>query len=261
MADDLGWGELEVFPSSSTHGRIQTPNLNQFAAEGMQFLNAYAGYTVCAPSRTTFFTGRHSGMFPKYNLSGTELDPGEALTVTEILKEEGYETALFGKSAPLNDPLGSGFDTFIGQVDQAKCHNMYPRYIDQGYEQGNYNLSLNWKPKSRELCMANPDDYSYSIDVFQKEAMGWLDEYHDKSRHQQTNPFFMYLSLTIPHAGGWTDTDKEQGNPVPTDGEYETHEDWPDVEKDHASVITYMDKYVGELMTKLEEKEMLMKTQ
>ena len=124
MSDDLGWGELEVFPGGSTHGRIKTPNLNQFAAEGMQFLNAYAGYTVCATSRTTFFTGRHSGMFPKYNLSGTELNPGEALTVTEILKEEGYETALFGKSAPLNDPLGSGFDTFIGQVDQGKCHNM-----------------------------------------------------------------------------------------------------------------------------------------
>ena len=66
----------------------------------------------------------------------------------------------------------------------------------------------------------------------------------------------MYLSFTIPHAGGWTDTNKEQGNPVPTDGEYEKHEDWPDVEKDHASVITYMDDYVGQLMRKLQEKEM-----
>ena len=89
-------------------------------------------------------------MFPKYNLSGTKLDPGEALTITEILKEEGYETALFGKSSPLTDPLGSGFDTFIGQIGAGKCHNMYPRVIDEGSQEGNYNLSLNWKSKSRK---------------------------------------------------------------------------------------------------------------
>ena len=62
MADDLGWGELEVFPGGSTHGRIDTPNLNQFAAEGMQFLNAYAGYTVCAPSRTALATSLASAL-------------------------------------------------------------------------------------------------------------------------------------------------------------------------------------------------------
>ena len=257
MADDLGWGELEVFPGGSKHGRIETTNLNRFAEEGMQFLNAYAGYTVCAPSRTTLFTGRHSGMFPKYKLSGTSLDPGEAVTVTELLKDAGYETALFGKSAPLNDPIGTGFDTFVGQVDQAQCHNMYPRVIYEGPDQGNYNLSLNWKPKSRTLCMENPEEYSYTTDVFQYEALAWLDMYHEKSRLRQlrekeSNPFFMYVSYTIPHAGGWMDTNAEQGAPVPTDGKYE-YEDWPAVEKDPASVITYMGNFVGQLMSKLRE--------
>ena len=158
----------------------------------------------------------HSGMFPKYNLSDTELNPGEALTITEILKEAGYETALFGKSAPLTDPLNSGFDTFIGQIDQGKFHNMYPNVIDEGSQEGNYNLSLNWKSKSRKLCMANPSDYSYTIDVFQYEALEWIDKYHHESeirklRHQNNNPFFMYVSFTIPHAGGWTDTGEMQG--------------------------------------------------
>ena len=36
---------------------------------------AYAGYTVCAPSRTTFFTGRHSGHFCALQLNGEELKP------------------------------------------------------------------------------------------------------------------------------------------------------------------------------------------
>ena len=118
MADDLGWGEIEVFPSVSTHGRISTPMLNQFAAEGMQFMNAYSGYSICSPSRMTFFTGRHSGMFPKYNLDANSLKPGDAITVTEILKDAGYETAIIGKSAPLTDPIGTGFDEFVGQTFQ-----------------------------------------------------------------------------------------------------------------------------------------------
>ena len=37
MADDLGWGEVEVFPANSTHGRISTPMLNKFAAEGLLY--------------------------------------------------------------------------------------------------------------------------------------------------------------------------------------------------------------------------------
>ena len=67
MADDMGWGEPGAFPSTSTHGKISTPNLDRFAKEGMLFRHAYAGYTVCAPSRTALFTGRHSGQYKKAN--------------------------------------------------------------------------------------------------------------------------------------------------------------------------------------------------
>ena len=55
--DDMGWGEPGLYPSTSQHGRISTPNLDEFGRSGMRFTNAYAGYTVCAPSRTTLMTG------------------------------------------------------------------------------------------------------------------------------------------------------------------------------------------------------------
>jgi len=61
MADDLGYGEVGLYPATSEHGRIATPNLDTFGKEGVRFTQAYAGYTVCGPSRMTFFTGRHSG--------------------------------------------------------------------------------------------------------------------------------------------------------------------------------------------------------
>eukprot|EP00940_MAST-03C_sp_MAST-3C-sp2_P002291 g2291.t1 len=245
MADDLGWGEIETFPAGSAHGRIATPRLAQLAAQGMQFRQAYAGYTVCAPSRTTLFTGRHSGMFPKYNLSGTSLNPGEATTLSEILKRANYTTGLFGKSAPLNDPLSQGFDAFIGQIDQSKCHNMYPRAIDQGHGQGNLKLPLNDKTRSRKLCMETPDAFNYTTDIFMESAINWLDTLDSET------PFFLYLSFTVPHAGGWSDIDLEEGAPVPTDLQYANRTTWPNVEKDHAAAVTYMDRCVGGILDTL----------
>jgi len=249
MADDLGWGEPSAYPSTSSHGRIATPNLDKLANNGVRFTNAYAGYTVCAPSRTTLFTGRHSGKFKEYNLPGTSLAPSQAVTTAQLLKEAGYATALVGKSAPLTAPLQQGFDYFFGQVNQAQCHNMYPRVIDYGNETGNINLTLNYKMKNRELCMASPEEYNYTTDLFQHQALTWLES---AAKDADVTPFFLYLSFTVPHAGGWSDTNKESGAPVPTDGRYQNQTSWPLVERDHAGVITYLDNYVGQVMTMVE---------
>jgi len=250
MADDLGWGEVGLFPSTSQYGRIATPHLDKFGQEGTLFWNAYAGYSVCAPSRTTFFTGRHSGSFVKHGLNGAEIKPGDnVLNLGQMLHDAGYTTGLFGKSAPLTAPLQQGFDAFVGQVDQAYCHNMYPIAIDTGDGELNFPLTGNTGPKNRNLCMARPDVYNYTVDVFHKSAMQWIQQVAQGSK-----PFFLYLAYTVPHAGGWEDapSTKEQGNPVPTDLQY-ADKDWPEVEKDHAAVITYMDSLIGDLMKKLKE--------
>lgn len=249
MADDLGWGEVGLYPSSSPHGRIATPNLDRFGTEGIQFTHAYAGYTVCAPSRTTLFTGRHSGQFVKHGYSGQDLSPSQKVTtLANVLQDAGYATGAFGKTAPLDSPQEMGFDDFFGQIDQAECHNMYPRQIDEGLGRNNVNLSLNWKEKDRELCMANPEEYNYTIDAFHAAGMAWLE-----SAAAGSKPFFLYMSYTVPHAGGWTDApdNKEQGNPVPSDLQYDDAS-WPDVERDHAAVITYLDAKVGDLMERLQ---------
>ena len=258
MADDLGLGEIGPFPSTSLHGKIATKNLDQFAKEGMVFRQAYAGYTVCAPSRTTLFTGRHSGKFKEAKLSGTTLAPDEAVTTSDLLQKVGYKTALVGKSAPLTEPLSQGFDYFIGQVDQSTCHNMYPQYIDQGRGIRNVPLPLNQKnPRSREACMAHPDQYNYTVDITQNYALRWIRNHAAGSFFSpRDDPFFMYMSFTIPHAGGWGSApkDPEQGAPVPTDFQY-ANETWPDVEKDHAAVIVYLDNYVGQLLEELKALE------
>lgn len=95
--------------------------------------------------------------------------------------------------------------------------------------------------------MQSPDSYNYTIDVFHKEAMSWM-----RQVAQTSQPFFLYLSYTVPHAGGWGDApaSPEQGNPVPTDMGY-GHQPWPEVEKDHAAVISYLDDKVGARKKKL----------
>lgn len=213
MADDLGVGE----PSYTGNKWLRTPNIDRLAASGMTFSAAYAGYTVCAPSRATLFTGRNSGHFAKTM-------PGDWPLLPQLLKDAGYETAAFGKSAPMDAaatptelrwglPSQHGFDHYEGQANQGYCHNMYPIHWTVGEVQTR--LPLNAKHKSREACMAHPGAYNYTTDLFADAAIAWL---HSR-QIPLARPFFAYLSFTVPHAGGWGSYPKapEEGQPVPTD--------------------------------------------
>ena len=57
LSDDLSWGDLGCYGQRD----IQTPNIDRLAAEGMRFTNAYAGNSVCAPSRSCLMQGLHPG--------------------------------------------------------------------------------------------------------------------------------------------------------------------------------------------------------
>ena len=60
LADDLGYGDVGCFGQKL----IRTPNIDRLAAQGMRFTQAYAGTTVCAPSRCALLTGLHTGHCP-----------------------------------------------------------------------------------------------------------------------------------------------------------------------------------------------------
>src|SRR5438128_2127420 len=57
LSDDLGYGDLGCYGQT----KIKTPNIDQLAREGMRFTQCYAGNPVCAPSRCTLMTGKHTG--------------------------------------------------------------------------------------------------------------------------------------------------------------------------------------------------------
>lgn len=116
MCDDMGYGDLGCYGQR----RIDTPNLDRMAEEGMRFTQAYAGSPVSAPSRASFMTGQHTGHVhvrgnreywqssKRGNMFGTNSDYAiigqEPYLMThpiipEVMKENGYTTGMFGKWA------------------------------------------------------------------------------------------------------------------------------------------------------------------
>ena len=124
-ADDLGYGDLGCYG----HPVIQTPHLDQLAADGLRFTQHYSPSALCSPSRAALLTGRtpyRTGVqswIPED--TGIYLHKQE-ITLADLLKEQGYATAIIGKwhlNSDLGDPeepqpTDHGFDYSYG-------HNAY----------------------------------------------------------------------------------------------------------------------------------------
>ena len=93
MADDLGYNDLGCYGAP----RIQTPNIDRMAADGIRFTQHYAGTSVSAPSWSTLMTGQHTGGQPAVETYGQFPLPENTTTVASLLKEAGYKTTLIGK--------------------------------------------------------------------------------------------------------------------------------------------------------------------
>ena len=116
LVDDLGYGDLGCYGQT----RIQTPNIDRMAAEGMRFTDHYAGSTVCAPSRCCLMTGLHTGHAWVRANGRLPLRP-EDVTVAELLKGAGYTTGIIGKwglgeAETTGIPNRQGFDHWFGYL-------------------------------------------------------------------------------------------------------------------------------------------------
>src|SRR6478672_5755786 len=120
MADDFGYGDLGCYGQKE----VMTPNLDRMAGEGLRFTQAYAGCSVCAPSRCTLMTGKHTGhAFVRNNKEvkpeGQAPMPADTFTVAHLMKQAGYATGATGKwglgfPGSASTPDKMGFDYFFG---------------------------------------------------------------------------------------------------------------------------------------------------
>ncbi len=229
MADDLGYGDL----GSYGQRQIRTPNLDLLAQQGTRFTQVYAGATVCAPSRSALMTGLHGGHTRvKDNIPlNIALQPDD-VTVAEVLRQAGYRTGAIGKWS-LGSP-GSwgianyqGFDYWYGHLNQDQAHFYYPDYLWE-------NERVVLLPKNRAGKRG-----TYTTDLFTEKALQFI-------RDNQQRPFFLYLAYTLPH---WSDYDKDSAlsHVVPTDQPY-SDEQWPQVEKNYAAMVSRLDADVGKVL-------------
>ncbi len=233
LADDLGYGD----PGCYGQERIRTPHIDRLAAEGMRFTDCYAGSTVCAPSRCALMTGMHMG---HAHVRGNVRVPlrHQDVTVAEVLKAGGYHTGIIGKwgvgePGTSGVPNQKGFDEWFGYLNQRHAHNYYPTHL--------------WENQQKYPLVGNLDGHQgqYSHDLFIRRALDFLERHH-------AEPFFLYLPLTIPHTNNELGRETGNGMEVPSDAPY-SDETWPQPQKNHAAMITRMDRDVGRIMERIRE--------
>ncbi len=256
VADDLGYGELGCYGQKW----IRTPNIDQIAADGIRFTQFYAGSPVCAPSRCTLLTGKHTGHAyirdngnpPDRRDLGRAEDgyfPGqnpladEETTIAELLKTQGYATAAIGKwglgyENSSGDPNRQGFDLFYGYLCQVHAHNHFPRFL--------------WRNGQREQLTGNTrtlNGQQHSQDKFTENALAFI-------RANQDKPFFLYLPLTIPHLSIQTTAESlamYQGKIPEADYEHRGYLRHPYPRAGYAAMVSHVDRDVGKIVSLIKE--------
>lgn len=255
LVDDLGYGDIGCFGQQ----KIQTPNIDKLAEEGMRFTQCYAGNAVCAPCRSSLMQGLHPGHARvrgnSYKSYRESLQEGD-YTVAMLLKEAGYKTGLFGKwGLGLHNQYGipnrMGFDEFFGYLNQRHAHCHYPEFLYQNSERvyypenGEHYIIDNYRGEQvydengvcQPLGIKDPSKAKYAFDEYCKKSLEFV-------RENKDHPFFLYLAYTPPH-GSYI---------VPELGIY-NEKDWPLAHKVYAAMITRVDTEIGKLTNLLKELE------
>lgn len=240
-ADDLGYGDLGCYGQK----KIATPNIDRLAAEGMLFTNHYAGSAVCAPSRASLLTGQHTGhVFIRGN-GPVELRPApQDTTVFEVIKNNGYDTAMIGKSGLSGDieddahPGTKGVDHFFGFVNHQAAHHYFPPSLVRDGKRVDY-------PGNQK----HEGDH-YSGDLFFKDVMDYLGQKRDR-------PFFLHYATQLPHASlyapeEWKAKYRGKFPETPLTGQAHYRNE-PEPRTTYAAMVSRLDWEVGEIVRKLRE--------
>ena len=224
LTDDQGYGDMNCYGNL----RLQTPNLDKLAAEGVRFTNFYAGAAASTPSRAALLTGRYAeraglqGVVDYLSENGLESDE---FTLADYLKQNNYATGIFGKwhlgCLPEHLPLRHGFNEFFGLP---YSNDMWPFHPQPGHPYRALPLYDN-----ERVVEYNPTVNQMTTRIT-KRATEFINKHKDE-------PFLLYVPYTQPHVPlGVSDKFKGKSG----EGLY-------------ADVIMEIDWSVGEIMKTLKE--------
>jgi arylsulfatase A-like enzyme len=195
LVDDVGFSTTSTFG-----GPVSTPNFERLAAAGLRY-NAFHVNALCSPSRAALLSGRNAheigfgtvaeigAGYPGYNT----LWPKSSAPIAEVLKDNGYSTAAFGKwhntpawqvspAGPFDRwPTGLGFEYYYGFMSGAD-NQYFPRIYR--------NTTPVEPPKT-------PEEGYHFTDDLTNEAIKWLHQ-HDAAAGDK--PFFLYFATGATHS-------------------------------------------------------------
>jgi arylsulfatase A-like enzyme len=229
VADDLGWNDLSFNGGGIAGGSVPTPHINSLAAEGVNFVNGYAGQGTCAPSRAMLMTGRYGSRFgfeytptpagmstalkmmmgdsdpPAYwpevsrDVRYEEMGlPTEEESLAEVLKAAGYYTAHIGKwhlgRENGSAPQDQGFDQSLLMASGLHGDPEDPAIV---------NAKLDYDPIDKFLWAGMKYAASYNGGAAFR-PRGYLTEYYTDEavkviENNRDRPFFLYLAYWAPH--------------------------------------------------------------
>lgn len=226
LADDLGYSDLSCYRNQLREipehplATSNTPNLDQLASQGMRFTDFYSGSAVCSPSRAALLTGRNNNRVGIFNWIPPQTPmhlPLEEWTLPEMLQQQGYRTAHFGKwhltaeNTPI--PTAHGFETAFWTHNNARPSHQNPEnFLDGDTAIGTLN--------------------GYSCQIVMDRALHWLETQDSGS------PFYLNVWFHEPH------------EPVAAPPEFASrHDRMPD----YYGCIENMDHQIGRLLSWLDE--------
>ncbi|MDF7799072.1 arylsulfatase [Pontiellaceae bacterium B1224] len=223
-ADDMGVGDVSY---GDPEAKIQTPNIDRLASQGMTFTDGHSSSGICTPSRYAMLTGQHHWrrFHDIVGAFGESVFEPDEFTIARMFKQQGYRTAMFGKWH-----LGWGWDAIRKpgvdkkELAKASSYDWTKRFpggpVDQGFDHyfgdGTINfppycwiendrfLTIPTKPvmKSKPLAggggfRAGPmaEDWNpYDIlPTVTEKTVEWVEEQDGDA------PFFVYLAFNSPH--------------------------------------------------------------
>jgi arylsulfatase A-like enzyme len=281
LTDDLGYGDLGVLNQNARREAglpaFQTPHLDTLAAQGALLSRHYAPAPVCAPSRASLLLGVHQG---HANVRNNQFDKTleDQPTLGSVMQRAGYATAAVGKwgvaggkesgGSPQSSPAfptRRGFDFFFGYLDHVAGHRHYPKESPVAANDPDGRNAV-WEMDTE---ISSKLDRCYSTDLFAARAKKWIIDHHAAAPSQ---PFFLYLAFTAPHAalevptqaypagggvnGGvqWTGTGGAAINTASgtidswIHPDYATQTGWSVANKRHATMVRRLDDAVGDLL-------------
>lgn len=236
MTDDMGYGDLGVYGAPDT----STPEIDRLASQGIRLTNFYSNGPACSPTRAGFITGRYQQRVgierPLGNRTSDDAKTGlkaTGRTLPQLLKDNGYATALIGKwhlgYLKQNSPNANGFEYFWGY------RSGYIDYYRHTDGDGQPDLYENDKHVTVD---------GYMTDLITERSIAYI-------RERKAQPFFLSVQYSAPH---WPYQRPDQPSLARDNARpLQPHDADTSTRADYVAMVERMDAGVGRILTALDE--------